>query len=49
MSDRYENDTGSLLGWSLVIRTAQCDPNVNAPETQNQTAPPMLVGSRSAR
>ena len=48
MSDRYENDTGSLLGWSLTIRTAQCDPNVNAPETQIQAAPPPLAGSRHA-
>ena len=48
VSDRYENDTGSLLGWSMMIRTAQCDPNVNAPETQIQTAPPSLVGSRHA-
>ena len=47
VSDRYENDTGSLLGWSLMIRTAQCDPNVNAPETQIQAAPPSLVGSRT--
>ena len=48
VSDRYENDTGSLLGWSMMIRTAQCDPNVNAPETQIQAAPPSLVGSRHA-
>ena len=48
VSDRYENDTGSLLGWGLTIRTAQCDPNVNAPETQIQAAPPSLVGSRHA-
>jgi subtilisin-like proprotein convertase family protein len=48
VSDRYENDTGSLLGWSLTIRTAQCDPNVNAPETQIQAAPPPLAGSRHA-
>jgi subtilisin-like proprotein convertase family protein len=48
VSDRYENDTGSLLGWSLTIRTAQCDPNVNAPDTQIQAAPPSLVGSRHA-
>jgi subtilisin-like proprotein convertase family protein len=48
VSDRYENDTGSLLGWSLTIRTAQCDPNVNAPETQIQTAPPPLASSRQA-
>ena len=33
VSDRYENDTGSLLGWGLTIRTAQCDPDVNAPDT----------------
>ena len=46
VSDRYENDTGSLLGWSMTIRTAQCDPNVNAPETQIQAAPPSQVGSR---
>jgi subtilisin-like proprotein convertase family protein len=48
VSDRYENDTGSLLGWGLTIRTAQCDPNVNAPETQINAAPPTLVGSRNA-
>jgi subtilisin-like proprotein convertase family protein len=48
VSDRYENDTGSLLGWGLTIRTAQCDPDVNAPETQIQTAPPALAGSRHA-
>jgi subtilisin-like proprotein convertase family protein len=48
VSDRYENDTGSLLGWSMTIRTAQCDPNVNAPETQIQAAPPSQVGSRHA-
>jgi len=48
VSDRYENDTGSLLGWGLTIRTAQCDPNVNAPETQIQAAPSSLAGSRSA-
>jgi subtilisin-like proprotein convertase family protein len=48
VSDRYENDTGSLLGWSLTIRTAQCDPNVNAPETEIQAAPPPLAGSRNA-
>jgi len=48
VSDRYENDTGSLLGWGLTVRSAQCDPNVNAPETEIQAAPPMLVGSRSA-
>ena len=48
VSDRYENDTGSLLGWSLTIRTAQCDPNVNAPETQIQAAPPPLASSRNA-
>jgi subtilisin-like proprotein convertase family protein len=48
VSDRYENDTGSLLGWALTIRTAQCDPNVNAPETQIQAAPPPLAGSRQA-
>ncbi|HEY6594981.1 MAG TPA: proprotein convertase P-domain-containing protein, partial [Asanoa sp.] len=48
VSDRYENDTGSLLGWSMIIRTAQCDPNVNAPDTQIQAAPPSLVGSRHA-
>ena len=47
VSDRYENDTGSLLGWSMIIRTAQCDPNANAPETQIQAAPPSLVGSRA--
>ena len=48
VSDRYENDTGSLLGWGLTIRTAQCDPNVNAPDTEIQAAPPSLVGSRNA-
>ena len=48
VSDRYENDTGSLLGWGLTIRTAQCDPNVNARETEIQAAPPSLVGSRNA-
>ena len=48
VSDRYENDTGSLLGWGLTIRTAQCDPNVNAPETQIQAGPATLVGSRHA-
>jgi subtilisin-like proprotein convertase family protein len=48
VSDRYENDTGSLLGWGLTIRTAQCDPDVNAPDTQIQAAPPSLAGSRSA-
>jgi subtilisin-like proprotein convertase family protein len=48
VSDRYENDTGSLLGWGVTIRTAQCDPNVNAPETQIQAAPPTVVGSRHA-
>ena len=48
VSDRYENDTGSLLGWSLTIRTAQCDPNVNAPETEIQAAPPPLASSRTA-
>jgi subtilisin-like proprotein convertase family protein len=48
VSDRYENDTGSLLGWGLTIRTAQCDPNVNAPDTQIQAAPPTLAGSRTA-
>jgi subtilisin-like proprotein convertase family protein/subtilisin family serine protease len=48
VSDRFENDTGSLLAWGLTIRTAQCDPNVNAPETEIQAAPPSLVGSRSA-
>ena len=48
MSDRYENDTGSLLGWSLTIRTAQCDPNVNAPETRSRPTPPSLVSSRTA-
>ena len=48
MSDRYENDTGSLLGWGLTIRTAQCDPDVNAPDTEIQAAPPSLAGSRTA-
>jgi subtilisin-like proprotein convertase family protein len=48
VSDRYENDTGSLLGWGLTIRAAQCDPNVNAPDTQISAAPPTLVGSRNA-
>ncbi len=48
VSDRYENDTGSLLGWALTIRTAQCDPNVNAPDTEIQAAPPSLVSSRHA-
>jgi hypothetical protein len=48
VSDRYENDTGSLLGWGVTIRTAQCDPNVNAPDTEIQAAPPTLVGSRHA-
>jgi subtilisin-like proprotein convertase family protein len=48
VSDRYENDTGSLLGWGLTLRTAQCDPNVNAPETQIQAAPSSLAGSRTA-
>jgi subtilisin-like proprotein convertase family protein len=48
VSDRFENDTGSLLGWGLTIRTAQCDPDVNAPDTEIQTAPPSLAGSRSA-
>jgi subtilisin-like proprotein convertase family protein len=48
VSDRYENDTGSLLGWSLIIRTAQCDPNVIAPETSIQATPPALVSSRTA-
>ena len=47
VSDRYENDTGSLLGWGLTIRTAQCDPDVNAPDTQIQGAPPSLAGSRT--
>ena len=41
VSDRYENDTGSLLGWGLTIRTAQCDPDVNAPDTEIQAAPPL--------
>jgi subtilisin-like proprotein convertase family protein len=48
VSDRYENDTGSLVAWGLTIRTAQCDPDVNAPETQIQTAPPALASSRRA-
>ena len=38
VSDRYENDTGSLLSWGLTIRTAQCDPDVNAPDTAIQVA-----------
>jgi subtilisin-like proprotein convertase family protein len=48
VSDRYENDTGSLLSWGLTIRTAQCDPDVNAPDTAIQAAPPSLAGSRTA-
>ena len=48
VSDRYENDTGSLLAWAVTIRTAQCDPNVNAPETEIQAAPPSRAGSRTA-
>jgi len=48
VSDRFENDTGSLLGWALTIRTAQCDPDVNAPDTSIQAAPPSLAGSRTA-
>jgi subtilisin-like proprotein convertase family protein len=48
VSDRYENDTGSLVGWALTIRTAQCDPDVNAPDTQIQAAPPPLASSRHA-
>ena len=48
VSDRFENDTGSLLAWGLTIRTAQCDPDVNAPDTAIQAAPPSLAGSRSA-
>ncbi len=48
VSDRYENDTGSLLGWGLTIRTAQCDPDVNAPDTQIDAAPPSLASSRHA-
>ena len=48
VSDRYENDTGSLLGWGLTIRTAQCDPDTNAPDTEIQEAPPALAGSRNA-
>jgi subtilisin-like proprotein convertase family protein len=48
VSDRYENDTGSLLGWGLAIRTAQCDPDVNAPDTEIQAAPPPLASSRHA-
>ena len=48
MSDRFENDTGSLLAWGLTIRTAQCDPDVNAPDTEIQVAPPSLAGSRTA-
>ena len=48
VSDRYENDTGSLLGWGLTIRTAQCDPNTNAPDTEIQNAPPALASTRNA-
>ena len=48
VSDRFENDTGSLLGWGLTFRTAQCDPDVNAPDTQIQAAPPSLAGSHTA-
>ena len=48
VSDRYENDTGSLLSWALTIRTAQCDPDVNAPDTAIQVAPPSRAGSRTA-
>ena len=48
VSDRYENDTGSLLSWGLTIRTAQCDPDVNAPDTAIQVAPPSRAGSRNA-
>jgi subtilisin-like proprotein convertase family protein len=48
VSDRYENDTGSLLAWGLTIRTAQCDPDVNPPDTEIQAAPPSLAGSRTA-
>ena len=48
VSDRYENDTGSLLSWGLTIRTAQCDPDVNAPDTSIQVAPPSRAGSRTA-
>jgi subtilisin-like proprotein convertase family protein len=48
VSDRYENDTGSLLAWAVTIRTAQCDPNVHAPDTEIQAAPPSLASSRSA-
>jgi subtilisin-like proprotein convertase family protein len=48
VSDRYENDTGSLMGWGLTIRTAQCDPDVNAPETEIQAAPPPLASTRNA-
>ena len=48
VSDRYENDTGSLLSWGLTIRTAQCDPDVNAPDTAIQVAPPSRAGSRTA-
>ena len=48
VSDRYENDTGSLLAWGLTIRTAQCDPDVNPPDTAIQAAPPSLAGSRTA-
>jgi subtilisin-like proprotein convertase family protein len=48
VSDRYENDTGSLLSWGVTIRTAQCDPNVTAPDTQIQAAPATLAGSRHA-
>jgi subtilisin-like proprotein convertase family protein len=48
VSDRYENDTGSLLSWGLTIRTAQCSPDVNAPDTAIQVAPPSRAGSRTA-
>ena len=48
VSDRYENDTGSLLSWGLTIRTAQCDPDVNPPDTAIQVAPPSRAGSRTA-
>ena len=47
LSDRYENDTGSLLGWGLTIRTAQCDPDVNAPEQDGVT--PTQVFQRNGR
>ena len=55
VSDRYENDTGSLLGWGLTIRTAQCDPDVNAPghgdpgRAARRSPAPATPASSSAR